>query len=169
MRGSGRISLLVDGSPLATLAHVMSGLEREVKKEINAATKKAALPIWSEGTHAHAQTRLQVRLADSSRVGVTADNVFLRAGNVGVLSSGTPIDTLAEPIEFGANPERPVATRSRKGTEYKRRLGGAFRTPMRGGRVVFPASRDSISRVARLWIQTTLRTMHEQLDAAGNG
>lgn len=168
MAGNGRISLLVD-SPLRTLAHVMRGLDSDVKREIGKHTKKAVLPIWSESTKAHATNRMQVRLADSAKVGVTAQNVFLRAG-VGRLSSGTALERIAKGVEFGASPDTKVRTRSAKGKPYTRRMGTAFRLPRRGGYVAHPAARDAIPRIASLWVQTAHRTIHEALDkVAGNG
>lgn len=169
MAGGGRISLLIE-SPLTTLAHAMLQLEPDVKKQINKATKAAATPIWQESTRAQTSSRLQVRLADSARVGVTAQNVFLRAGAIGVLSSGTPIDRIAKPIEFGANPATPVATRSRTGTPYTRRLGPAFGRPRRGGYVAHPAFREAVGRLASAWVQTARRSVHEFVEkAARNG
>jgi hypothetical protein len=99
---------------------------------------------------------------------VTVQNVFLRAGT-GLLTNGTPIQVLAKPIEFGADPNRRVATRSRKGKAYTRRLGNAFGSPRRGGKVAYPAAKDSIPRFAALWIQTARRTVHEAIEKVTRG
>ena len=159
----GSISLLVD-SPLRTLAHAMRGLDTEVKKQIGAATKKAALPIWQETTRGQVTTRLQSRLADSARVGVTTQNVFLRAGTTGVSRIKTRRGVLAKAIEFGASPDSTVQTRSRRGTPYKRRMGRGFGLPRRRGYVAHPAAAESISRFASLWVQTARRTIHETVE-----
>lgn len=163
MTGSGRISLLVD-SPLRTLAHAMNGLDTEVRRQIGQQTKKAAQPIWLESMRGHATDRMQVRLADSATVGVTTQNVFLRAGTTGKLSSGTPVSRVALPIEFGANPNKMVKVTPRNGKPYQRRLGTRFRPPRRGGYVAYPAARDSIPRFASLWVQTAYRTIHETIE-----
>ncbi|WP_460776014.1 hypothetical protein [Microbacterium sp. GXF7504] len=160
-----RISLLID-SPLATLMHAMRGLDADVKKRIGQHTKAEAQPIWTETTREQALTRLQSRLAESARVGVTAQNVFLRAGAVGRLSSGTAISTIAKPAEWGADPAKPVKTRSKRGTAYQRRLGPSFGAPRRSGHVAMPAARISIARIASLWIQTAIRTIHESIEKA---
>ncbi len=162
MAGSGRISLLVD-SPLRDLAFAMRELDTEVRRQIGAATKRAASPIWLESMRGHASDRMQVRLADSATVGVTVQNVFLRAGT-GRLSSGTPLADVAKAVEFGANPNRMVSVRTRKGTTYKRRLGSRFHLPRRGGYVAYPAARASIPRIASLWVQTAIRTVHETVE-----
>lgn len=163
MAGSGRISLLID-SPLRTLATAMRNVEPEVKRQIGSATKKSASPIWLESMHGHATDRMQVRLAGTAQVGVTAQNVFLRAGGVGTLSSGTPISLITKPTEFGANPNRMITTRSRNGKTYRRRMGTMYRLPRRGGYVAYPAASDSIPRVASLWVQTARRTIFEKIE-----
>lgn len=162
--GAGRISLLID-SPLRDLAHAMQGLDTEVRSQIGTHTKNTAQPIWADETKARAATRLQVRaLGDTARVGVTVQNVFLRAGAVGQLSSGTPAAVLARAVEFGSPPGRPVSTRSRAGTAYKRRMGTAFGPRVKGGNIVYPAARDAIPRFASLWVQTAIRCIHESIE-----
>jgi hypothetical protein len=165
--GSGRISLLID-SPLRTLAHAMRGLDAEVRKQIGQQTKRSALPIWEDVLKANAETRLEVRvLVDSARVGVTAQNVFLRAGAVGVLSSGTPVSVLASAVEYGANSETKVDVRGKSGSTFGRRMGSRFKRPRRAGYVVGAAAREAIPRIADLWVQTAVRTVHEMIEKAG--
>ena len=159
---AGSISLLVD-SPLPHMLQVMRGLDRETRTQIGRATKTAAQPIWAETTHAQVGTRLQARLAGSARVGVTTRNVFLRAGGTGKIGQ-TPISRLALAIEFGAHPNKKVSTRSRKGTPYVRRIGGGFRLPRSRGYVAYPAASESIPRFAALWVQTTIRTLYDELE-----
>lgn len=159
---AGSISLLID-SPLATLMHAMRGLDRDVRTQIGRHTKAAAQSIWAETTRANVTTRMQTRLADSARAGVTTRNVFLRAGGVGRIGS-TPLSTLATAIEFGAHPDTRVASRSRKGTAYTRRMGGGFRLPRSRGYVAYPAASESIPRIASLWVQTAVRTIHETVE-----
>lgn len=162
--GAGRISFLID-SPLRDLAHAMRELEPDVKKQIGAHTKAAAQPIWEDELRDRPVTRLQTRaLADTAKVGVTAQNVFLRAGHVGKLSSGTPVQLISRAAEFGSNPGRPVQSKSSRGKQYERKLGGAFGTQARGGNVVHPAARESIPRFASLWVQTAIRCIHELLE-----
>lgn len=163
---AGSISLLVD-SPLRTLAFAMREVPKETQKHIQIQTRDAALPIWQEETRARATTRLEQRaLVNSARVGVTARNVFLRSGAIGKLSSGTPVKLVAHAAEFGMSRSRKIATKSRKGTAYKRSAGTTFRTPRRGGYVVFPASSASITRFASLWVQTAARAIHEAAEKA---
>ncbi|KNY07917.1 hypothetical protein [Microbacterium sp. GCS4] len=150
----GRISLLVD-SPLRDLAIVYRVVPAKTRKQINRATKGAAQPIWKTETAERATTRIQQRsLVDTAKVGVTNRNVFLRAG-------GGKYAALQSAAEFGRPIAAPIKSRSKRGKAYTRTTGSLFGDRERRGKVVFPASRASISRFASLWIQTTIRTLHE--------
>lgn len=159
---AGSISLLID-SPLPRALQLARSLDKEVRTQIGRHTKAAAQPIWAEETRGQVTTRLQTRLADSARVGVTTRNVFLRAGGTGKIGT-TPLTRLARAIEHGAHPDKKITTRSRKGTEYTRRMGGGFKLPRSRGYVAYPASSESIPRIASLWVQTTVRTIHETFE-----
>lgn len=156
-----RISLLIPGSPLAVLAHAMRGLDADVKREIGARTKGPAADMWRDELGQHVETRLQSALARSGTVGVTQQNVTLRAGGAGALSSGTPVSVVAKATEFGMRETGLIATSSRKGTNYRRRAGGAFGPPRRKGNTAYPAAGQVIARLASLWVQTAHRTIHE--------
>lgn len=150
----GRISLLVD-SPLRDLAIVYRVVPAETRKQINRVTKSEAQPIWKTETAERATTRIQQRtLVDTAKVGVTNRNVFLRSG-------GGKYAALQSAAEFGRPTAAPIKSRSKRGKAYERTTGSLFGDRERRGKVVFPASRDSISRFASLWIQTTIRTLHE--------
>lgn len=159
---AGSISLLID-SPLSRALTVMRGMDREVRTQIGRHTKAAAQPIWAETTRAQVTTRLQTRLAGSARTSVTTRNVTLTAGGVGKIGS-TPLSQLALAIEFGADPNKTIEQRSSKGKIYKRKRGNVYRLPRARGYVAYPAASESIPRIASLWVQTTIRTMHEELE-----
>lgn len=159
-----RISLLVAGSPLAVLAQAMRTLDADVKREIGSRTKGPAADMWRDELNEHVESRLQGAVARSGAVGVTQQNVTLRAGGVGALSSGTPVSAITKATEFGMRADRPVRTRSRKGKTYTRRAGGAFGPPRRGGYTAYPAAGQVIARIASLWVQTAHRTIHELVE-----
>ncbi len=159
---AGSISLLID-SPLPKAIALARGLDKEARTQIGRHTKAHAQPMWAEATRAQVGTRMQTRLADSARAGVTTRNVFLRAGGTGKLGN-TPLSRLARAIEHGAHPDTEVKTRSRKGTAYTRRMGGGFRLPRARGYVAYPAASEVIPRIASLWVQTTIRTVHETFE-----
>ncbi|WP_449408368.1 hypothetical protein [Microbacterium maritypicum] len=162
--GNGRISLLID-SPLRDLLILLRAVPAEARKHVTAHTRKQAEPIWFEETRDRAATRLQQRaLVDTARVGVATRNIYLRSGAVGKLSSGTPASVVAFGAEFGANPDKEIKQRSRKGKVYNRRLGNAFGGPRRGGNVVYPAARESIPRIASVAIQSAYRALLDAFD-----
>lgn len=157
-----RISLLID-SPLASLQQAMRGLDSAVRRQIGAQTKRAALPIWQDETRFRGDTRQRTRLAQSGTVGVTATNVFLRAG-VGPMSKTASLTQLAKAIEFGNNPYVKEQAVSKRGKVFTRRRGNRFGPPTQTGNVAYPAARDAIPRIAALWVQTAVRTIHETLE-----
>lgn len=158
-----RISLLIDGSPLAVLATVMRGLPTDVKREIGTRTKVPAADIWRDELGQHVETRLQGAVARSGTVSVTSRNVTLKAGASGALSSGTSVSAITHATEFGMREGAPIQTRSRKGKAYTRKAGRTFGPRRRQGNTVFPAARVAIARVASLWVQTAHRTVHEMI------
>ena len=156
----GRISLLVD-SPLRDLAVVYRVVPANVRKQINQATKSAAQPILKTEVAERATTRIQQRtLVDTAKVGVTSRNVFLRAG-------GGKYAALQSAAEFGRPIAAPIKSRSKRGNAYTRTTGSLFGERDRRGKVFFPAARDSIPRFASLWIQTSLRELHEAGEKVG--
>lgn len=161
---SGRISLLVD-SPLRNVLVALRAVPAEARKHVTAFMRSNAEPIWIEETRDRATTRLQQRaLVNTARVGVATRNIYLRSGGVGKLSSGTAIPAVAFPAEFGANPDKVITQRSRKGKTYKRRLGNAFGAPRRDGNVVYRAAREAIPRIASVAIQSARRALFDALD-----
>jgi len=164
---AGRISLLVSHD-LRVLVEAVRGMDAEVRKQIRGYTRSEAAPIWKESIAQHTGTRLQNRvLVESARLSVSDSNVMLKSAQVGKLSSGVPVSLLAGPTEFGAKPGRMVASTSKHGKRYTRRLGGAFGAFYSKGHVFHPSTRDAIPRVASLWIQTAYRTVREVFEKAG--
>ncbi|MCM3779863.1 hypothetical protein [Microbacterium hydrocarbonoxydans] len=161
---SGRISLLID-SPLRDLLIALRAVPAEARKNVTAYTRKEAEPIWVEETRGRAETRLQQRaLVNTARVGVATRNIYLRSGGIGKLSSGTAVPTVAFGAEFGANPEKVITQRSKKGKSYNRRLGNAFGAPRRGGNVVYPAALEAIPRITSVAIQSAYRSLLDAFD-----
>ncbi|KKX96691.1 hypothetical protein [Microbacterium sp. Ag1] len=161
---TGRISLLID-SPLRDLLIALRAVPAEARKHVTAHTRANAEPIWQEETRDRAGTRLQQRaLVNTARVGVAIRNIYLRSGGVGKMSSGAAVSTVAFGAEFGANPDKQITQRSRKGTPYKRRLGNVFGAPRRGGNVVYPAAREATPRIGSVAIQSAYRALLDAFD-----
>lgn len=161
---SGRISLLID-SPFRDMLIVLAAVPKDAGRTAMKYARNAAKPIWKEETAGRALSRIQQRvLVDSSRVGVTTRNVFLRAGGTGRLKSGTSVADLRVAAEFGMDPATKVPTRSRSGNVYPRRIGPMFGPRNRSGNVFYPAVKDAIPRVTSVIVQSFRRSLLDALE-----
>jgi len=161
---SGRLSLKID-SPLRDMLIVLRNVPTDAGRTALKFARAEAQPIWKEETAGRALSRIQQRvLVDSSRVGSTSRNVFLRAGAVGRLSSGTPVDALKVAAEFGMNSDAPIVTTSRRGKVYTRRAGYMFGPRTRSGKVFFPAVREASARITSVIIQSFARALYDALE-----
>lgn len=162
-----RISLLVD-SPLRDMMIVLRKVPAELRKQIQQQTKAAAQPIWQQELREHADTRLeQLVLVKSGQVSVTQRNVTLISGKRGKLASGTPVIDLVSAVEHGGSPTKEVTQRSRTGRTYTRKMGAVFKPHTRKGHVFGPSADEAIQRLAKLWVQTAMRTLYDALDEKG--
>ncbi|HEU5223927.1 MAG TPA: hypothetical protein VFU07_09665 [Candidatus Lumbricidophila sp.] len=153
---------------LQTLLTALRDAPKELAKEIRKRTKPVAQEAWQEEVRGRVTTRLQTRaLLGTARVAVTDSQVTMRSGGIGQLSSGVKIATIASATEFGANPSKVITSHSGKGKAYKRRLGSTFGPVRKKGNVVLGAAAETTSRIARLWIQTAVRTLHEAFKKGG--
>lgn len=158
------ISLLVD-SPWRELMLAMRAVPTETKRQITAAARREAKPMWLDETRSRATTRIQQQvLVRGVTVSVTARNVIFKSGGKGTLSSGTPAAVLIDAAEFGMSPDALISTRSRKGTSYKRRAGDTFVRNGHGSNVIYPAARAVVPRMVSLYVQTAHRTVHEAIE-----
>lgn len=158
-----RISLLVSRD-LAVMVQAARSLPAEVAKQLRAHTRRVVEPAFQEEMRDRVGTRLEARvLLDTARVSVSDTNVTLKTATIGKVR-GTPSSVLAGGAEFGGYPDTEVATRSRKGKAYTRRLGPVFRAPRRRGYVFFPAVQAFLPRAASLWFQTAYRTVAETFE-----
>jgi hypothetical protein len=169
MAGSGRISVLVSHE-LRTLLAAVKQVPKDVQKEIRTYTRDAAKPIWTESVRGHVASRLDDKVfGATARVQVSNQNVTLQSARVGrSLAGGAKPSELAGPVEFGAD-RNGVSTyqgRSRKGKAYRITRHTKRQLPSRNtnGRVVMPATRSSISRIAALWVQTAARTLYDKME-----
>ncbi|HWU29825.1 MAG TPA: hypothetical protein VN041_12160 [Microbacterium sp.] len=159
-----RLSLLVSRD-FAVLVQAVRSLPAEVSKQYRAAARRVLEPAFKSEMTERAETHLQQRvIVDTARVSIRDDNAILRSATIGKIGDGVPASVLAGGAEFGNDPNRTVVSRSRKGKEYKRRMGGVFRRPQRGGYVFFPAVQAFIPRAGALLWQTAYRTVAETFE-----
>lgn len=138
---------------------------KTVQAEIRRHTKPMVQTEWRSALAQESLTRFENRvLVDTARVAVSNQNVKLKAGGLARrLRGGGRVRELAAQAEFGAGLSW-ATTRSRKGREYQRRSGDQFRPYNKSGYVAYPAAARIIPRLAALWVQTAVRTMHEAFE-----
>jgi hypothetical protein len=164
-----RISVF-ESKELQALLLALRGFDKNLKKNIRAATKREAQPIWQQEVRERAETKLEQRvLAQSARVQVSDQNVTLRAAHIGrPLSGGLDPKTQWPAVEFGADTKakRTYTATSSRGKRYNvtRRTSAQLRPRRASGRVVFPAAASAIPRLAALWVQTAVRQLHDSLE-----
>jgi len=169
MAGSGRISVFAS-KDLRTLLVTLKQVPRDVQKNVRAQTKAEAQPIWQSEVQGRVKSRLDQRvLGSTARVRVSSQNVQLESARIGKsLQGGVKLSEIAGGVEFGANREERTTyeTTSRRGKRYSvtRRTKRQMPTRNTNGRVVFPASRKAVPRLASLWFQTAFRTLLDTFD-----
>jgi len=154
----------------------LKGMDAELAKQTRRAIKTVSDQEWREAVRGHVTTRLETRvLSDTARVAVTNQNITLKSATVGrSLSGGAKPSELVKAVEFGAldGTTTPSFTAtSRKGKKYtvrNRRNHNQFRGPSRSGYAVYAAAAKVIPRMASLYVQTTVRTLHEQFEKGAN-
>ncbi|WNM25243.1 hypothetical protein [Demequina capsici] len=157
-----RISVF-ESAPLQGVILALRGVDREVAAQLRKATRQVVEPVWRREVAQQAHTRLEVKvLSDTARASVSSANVTLKAGTLArKTSSGTPAWVLAMGAEFGGYKSTRYLTISKRGKQFKQRLGTRFKRPNHKGYVVYQAAAKAIPRIASLWAQTTVRTFHE--------
>lgn len=168
MAGSGAISVFAS-KQLRTLLAGLQVVDRETRQQIRRYTKADAAPIWKGEVTPRATTRLEQRvLSATAKVSVSDQNVMLQSARTGrALSGGARPSDVAAGAEFGALGKRNTyMSTSRRGRRFPvtRRTTAQFGTRNTNGKVVYPASRSAIPRLASLWVQTAMRTLADAFD-----
>lgn len=135
---------------------------REVRNDINRATRQIMNPVWRTLVASRARTALDRRVLDTGvRVAPGNPPALVAAGSRRRLPGGLVPAEQWHAVEFGANREK-VTTYSRRspsGGTHQVRRHTARQLPARNrkGRVVHPAVADIAPRLAALWVQLIVR------------
>ena len=150
MAGGLRVSARSSAEIRATLLAIKT-LDRDLRKELRGRTRKLATVDWMGAMAGEATTTLENRvLVQTARISVSDQNVRIRsAGSSRPAASGGIV-----PREHG------------RGVEFGSRVP-QLRARRRQGYVFFPAAADMIPQLLALWVQTTVRTIAEALEAGG--
>lgn len=165
-----RINVKSSKALMATILE-LKGMPAELSKQTRAAIKTVSNDEWQEAVRGRVTTRLETRvLSDTARVAVTNQNVTLKSATVGKsLSGGFKPSQLVKAVEFGADQNRVTTYKatSRKGKSYtvrNRHTARQFKSTSRSGYAVYTAAARIIPRIASLYVQTTVRTLHEAFE-----
>ena len=164
-----RIDVTKSRELLATIYAIRS-VDRTLQKQIRQQTKQVAGPEWTKSLAERADTRLEHRvIVGTSVVTVSNQNVRIQAAGKGrALKGGLQPKRDYNAVEFGANTERVTyQRRSRNGGAHRvTRVINTQLKPHAGkrGYVFWPAAREMVPRMGRLWVQTTVRTIATALE-----
>lgn len=152
----------------------MKQLDKDTARELRKQTRQMIAPEWQKAVRENASTRLEHRvLAKTARVSVSSQNVTLKSASLSRKLSGGLVPSRDFPgVEFGGTPKKTTYTAtSTKGRKFKvtRNTRAQLRPRRRSGYAVFPAAADVIPRLASLWIQTVMRTLHETIEDSTSG
>lgn len=145
---------------------------REVRNDINRATRQTFNPVWRQLVNDRARTSLDRRVLNTG-VRVVAGNppALVAAGSRRRLPGGLVPAEQWQGVEFGANRDKVTTYRRRSpsgGTHTVRRhTARQLPARQRTGRVVFPAVADIAPRIASLWVQLIVRKFSEAVEKGG--
>lgn len=153
---------------LATI-YALRSVDRRIQAEVRKQTKAMAQPEFKQQIAQRSVSRLENRvIADTAVVTVSNQNVKLSAAQKGrPLSGGLDPKTNYAPVEFGFNAKGVTydrKNRKRGGThKVTRVIGTQFQAPRKEG-PFWQSVRNLVPRFARLYVQTTVRTIGDAID-----
>lgn len=138
---------------------------REVQRVIRVYTKAELTRPWLESINRRASTQLERRvIAGTATVSVSNQNVRIQSAAKGRRLSGGLNPKVEFPaVEFGADRNK-VTSYTRKGSRVKRHTARQMRPRNKSGYVFYPAAKEMIPRLARLWVQTVVKLYGDIFD-----
>lgn len=164
VRISAKSSAEIRGTVLA-----IKTLDRDLRKQLRAGVRKVAAVEWEAALARNASTALErAVLVDTARVSVSDQNVRVRSAGARrrATSGGMRPVEYGRAVEFGADRGK-VTTYQRKGARVERHTARQMRPRSRSGYVFFPTAAEMVPRLLAMWVQTTVRTINEALEAGG--
>lgn len=141
--------------------------DREVRSAIRTFTRAELTRPWLEAINDQASTILERRvISATATVKVSDQNIRITSATKGRrLSGGLSPKTDYAAVEFGAKGGKRTYTR--KGHKVTRNTTAQFKARNRKGYVFYPAATEMIPRLARLWVQTVVKTFADIFDGRG--
>jgi hypothetical protein len=166
---SSRLKLSSPQLEATLLAIRLAG--KDLRKELYARSRATILPEWqsSLSDKAGANRLAQRVLVSSARVNIGTRGIELTsAKSTKAISKGGLIPAINfAAIEFGAS-WRTATIAGRRGAKayrYSRQINTAFKHRQRKGYIVYPTANIIITRLAALWVQTTVRTFRDAVES----
>lgn len=141
--------------------------DRELRSVIRAYTRSELTRPWLEAINERASSIVERRvISATATVKVSDQNIRITSATKGRrLSGGLSPKTDYAPVEFGAGGRKRTYTR--QGHKVTRNTTAQFKRPNRRGYVFYPAATEMIPRLARLWVQTVVKTFADIFDGKG--
>jgi hypothetical protein len=159
---------------LQAAALAVKAASKDLRSEINKATRATLAPEWKTMVGLHASRVIDTRiLASGARVIAGNPPVLTAATSKRPLSGGlVPVEKWPV-IEFGSygTGTTTYTTRSRRGRPYEVTRGTQRQLPARvkKGRVLYPAAAEFIPRALALWTQLIVRKYLDALEGRTGG
>lgn len=140
---------------------------RTIRNDINRATRATLNPVWRDEVTRRARTALDRKvLARGARILAGNPPVAVAASSNRPLKGGFHPSSQFYAVEFGANRDR-VTTYQRQGVEVTRHTARQLPARTKGGRVVFPALKQTAPRAVALWVQLVVKKFAEAYEKGG--
>ena len=155
---------------LQAVTLAMKAMDKELRSDINAATRDKVNPLWRGLLAMNATTTMDdLVLVKGGRVAAGNPPRLIAASSRRPLRAGLVPDRQGKGFEFGTTDrdfQRTYDRRSKKGgshkvTRHTRRQLPEY-TPK--GRVVWPAVADAMPRVISLWTQLIMRKVYDKFE-----
>ncbi|MBT1676005.1 hypothetical protein [Curtobacterium aurantiacum] len=144
-------------------------MDRTLRKQIYRYSRQAIAPDWKEAIASASTTDIERQvLLRGARADVSADRITLvAASSKRKLRGGASPADIGHAVEFGAPWRRAeITATSSKGKRYSytRTVNKQFKPRRARGHVAYPVAMRNVGRYASLWVQITVRAMHEAVE-----
>lgn len=163
--------ITAEGAELKAMQRRFRALPKELKNRIRKQTRAEVNPIWREEVNgAKGATRMGATIFKSGTRVKAAETITLvaGAGTKKMSGGGTPVQ-LARAFEFGGRRQGQYTKYNRtspKGRTHTvtRRTSKQLPPFKKSGYTVYPASRASSKRLAKLSAQTMVRAIYDSIE-----
>ncbi|MDF9877463.1 hypothetical protein [Cellulosimicrobium cellulans] len=163
-----------DHKELQAVVLAMKAADRDLKRDINQATRTTMNPVWKSLVQTNAARSLDGRvIVPGTRIAGGNPPAAVAASSRRKLRGGLVPAEWWFAVEFGGNHNKveTYSRRSPKGNRHRVTRHTARQLPRRdpNGRVAYPAFAEFGPRMASLWAQIVVKKYLDAAEAAGKG